>query len=96
MTTSILSPKWRGERSEPIDPDAIRFTAQESPSMAAGDECKGCLFDGQRHAVCELANKKAVAMELPDCMDVSPSGHDYIYVLDTSDPRQIDLLKEAP
>jgi len=94
MTTSILSPKWRGERAEPIDPDAIRFTAQESPSMDIDTGCDGCLFASQRE-VCARANEIAVAAGLPDCEDLAPSGHDYIYVLDTSDPRQIDLLKEG-
>lgn len=61
--------------------------------MAAGDECKGCIFAGQRNSVCDRANEIAVAADLPDCMDISPDGRDYIYVLDTSDPRQIDLLK---
>lgn len=61
--------------------------------MEPGGSCEGCLFRGQRYFVCREANEIAIAADLPDCNDLSPSGHDYIYVLDTSDPRQIDLLK---
>lgn len=93
--TPILSPKWQGQRAAYIDPASIRFKAIESPSMDPDDVCRGCLFATQVHAVCDTANKLAVAAGQPDCGDVSPQMRDYIYVLDDSDPRQLDMLKEV-
>ena len=88
MTTSITSEKWRGERCEPINPAAVRFKAQE----ANAPSCEGCLFE-RSVGVCSSAAALAVANDQPDCDDRSPSGMTYIYVLDRSDPRQLDLIK---
>jgi len=43
--------------------------------------------------VCSTAAALAVANDQPDCDDRSPGGMTYIYVLDRSDPRQLDLIK---
>lgn len=97
MTTkNILSPNWMGERALPIDPAQIRFTAIESPVPADVDRaCKGCIFENQSYRVCDVANRLAAGRDLPDCGDPSPNGTDFVFVLDKSDTRQIDLLKEA-
>jgi hypothetical protein len=91
-TTNILSPKWEGDTEEPIDPAAIRFKTVKAPVFA---DCQGCLFLGQRFAVCNRAAVLAVADGGVDCDDPWPAGGSVIYVIDTSDPRQLDLLKSA-
>lgn len=88
MTTNITSDKWRGERGEPINPAAVRFKAQE----AHAPSCEGCLFE-RSVGVCSTAAALAMTNEQPDCDDRSPGGMTYIYVLDRSDPRQLDLIK---
>ena len=88
MTKCITSDKWRGERDEPVNPAAVRYTAQE----AATPSCEGCLFE-RSVGVCSTAAALAVANDQPDCDDRSPAGMTYIYVLDKSDPRQLDLIK---
>lgn len=87
MTTCITSDKWRGERAEPVSPAAVRFKALE----AAAPSCEGCLFE-RSYGVCSTAAALAVANDQPDCDDRSPAGKTYIYVLDKSDPRQLDML----
>lgn len=88
MTTNITSEKWRGERGEPINPAAVRFRALE----AQAPSCEGCLFE-RSVGVCSTAASLAVANGQPDCDDRSPAGMTYIYVLDKSDPRQLDLIQ---
>lgn len=67
--------------------DQIRFKAVES---ARG--CSACLFYGESHRDCVHACDKAVQRGLPDCDDKAPSGKCYVYVLDETDPRQMNLL----
>jgi len=88
MTKCITSDKWRGERDEPVNPSTVRFKAQE----ANAPSCEGCLFE-RSVGVCSSAAALAVANDQPDCDDRSPGGMTYIYVLDHSDPRQLDLIK---
>lgn len=88
MTKCITSDKWRGERDEPINPAAVRFKAQE----ANAPSCEGCLFE-RSVGVCSSATALAVVNDQPNCEDRSPGGMTYIYVLDRSDPRQLDLIK---
>jgi hypothetical protein len=92
MTTNILSPNWEGDTAEPIDPTTIRFKAVRAPVYA---DCQGCLFIGQRSAVCRQASALAVEAGQVDCDDAAPEGWSVIYVIDKSDPRQMDLLKAA-
>lgn len=88
MTTKITSDKWEGDRGEPINPSTVRFKAQEANSPS----CEGCLFESSV-GVCLSAAALAVSNDQPDCDDRSPGGMTYIYVLDKSDPRQLDLIK---
>jgi hypothetical protein len=81
--TDITSPHWRGERAAPIDPSTIRFTAQGSIG------CTGCLFRSQKYTVCDAAHDIAVAAGLPPC---SGDSGEFIYIIDESDPRQLQLL----
>ncbi|OEZ46306.1 hypothetical protein JAB1_52050 [Janthinobacterium sp. MP5059B] len=88
MTKCITSDKWRGERAEPVDPAAVRFKAREAEAV----NCEGCLFE-QSFGVCATAAALAMANGQPDCEKRAPGGMTYIYVLDQSDPRQIDLIR---
>lgn len=88
MTMRITSTCWRGDRGEPVNPAAVCYKAQE----AAAPSCEGCLFE-RSVGVCSTAAALAVANGQPDCDDRSPAGRTYIYVLDKSDPRQLDLIK---
>lgn len=92
MTLNTLSDKWEGDTAEPIDPAAIRFKAAPAPVYA---DCHGCIFIGQRTAVCRQASAIAVAAGQIDCDEPWPMGGSAIYVKDGSDPRQMDLLSEA-
>jgi hypothetical protein len=74
--TDITSPHWRGERAAAIDPGSVRFTAIESPS----NDCRSCMFNSQRGAVCDTANVIAERAGMPECC----TGPEYIYVLDPS------------
>ena len=92
MTTNILSPHWEGDTASPIDPDTIRIKAVQAPVFG---ECDGCLFIGQRSAVCNRANAIAMAAGDPDCDPVLPGRRSVIYVLDKSDPRQMPLIEKG-
>ena len=88
MTKCITSDKWRGERAEPVDPTAVRFKANKAEAVG----CDGCLFE-RSFGVCSTAAALAKANGQPDCEERAPGGMTYIYVLDLSDPRQLDLIK---
>lgn len=88
MTKRITSDHWRGDRGQPISPSTVRFKAQE----ANAPSCEGCLFE-RSVGVCSTAAALDMANDQPDCDDRSPGGMTYIYVLDRSDPRQLDLIK---
>jgi hypothetical protein len=90
MTINVLSPNWEGDTAEPIDPTTIRFKAVKAPVYA---DCQGCMFVGQRTAVCRQASALAVEAGGVDCDDPWPAGGSVIYIIDKSDPRQMDLLK---
>ena len=92
MTTNILSDNWEGETAAPINPDNVRIKAIEAPVFG---ECHGCLFAGQRAAVCIKAAANAVDAGDPDCDHVLPGRRAVIYVIDKSDPRQLPLIKKA-
>ena len=70
-----------------MNPSEIRFKAVESSRG-----CSACLFYGESYRSCVNACDKAVQRGLPDCDDKAPSGKTYVYVLDETDPRQMDLL----
>ena len=65
----------------------IRFKAIESSRG-----CSACLFYGESYRSCVNACDKAVQRGMPDCDDKAPSGKTYVYVLDETDPRQMNLL----
>lgn len=71
---------------KPID---TRFTATES---RAADDCHGCIFEHERTSACGEVEPIAKRLELPDCEDRAPNGKTYIYVLDSRDPRKMELL----
>ncbi|MGK5017677.1 hypothetical protein [Janthinobacterium sp. HLS12-2] len=88
MTKRITNDHWCGDRGEPLNPSTVRFKAKE----AHAPSCEGCLFE-RSVGVCSSATALAVANDQPNCEDRSPGGMTYIYVLDRSDPRQLDLIK---
>jgi hypothetical protein len=67
--------------------DQLRIKAVEH---AGG--CRGCLLYGESFRDCVTACDKLVQRGLPDCDDKAPSGKSYVYVLDDTDPRQMNLL----
>lgn len=58
-------------------------------------ECAGCIFDDERSKVCKQAGEAAVAAGMPDCEARGPGASSYIYRLDLSGGRQMDLLEES-
>lgn len=56
-------------------------------------ECLGCIFDNERSEVCRRAGAAAVAVGMPDCEVSGPGAKSYIYRLDLSNGRQMDLLE---
>jgi hypothetical protein len=68
--------------------DSIRIKAVESARA-----CTGCMFIEQPSYECVALCKQLAKRGLPDCEDKAPSGKEYIYVLDESDPRQMTLLE---
>jgi hypothetical protein len=57
-------------------------------------ECLGCIFDNERSKVCKQAGDAAVAAGMPDCESIGPGASSYIYRLDLSNGRQMDLLED--
>jgi hypothetical protein len=51
------------------------------------------MFIEQPSYECVALCKQLAKRGLPDCEDKAPSGKEYIYVLDESDPRQMTLLE---
>lgn len=58
-------------------------------------ECLGCIFDNERSKMCKEAGLAAVAAGMPDCESRGPGASSYIYRLDLSGGRQMDLLEEV-
>lgn len=90
MSAARLGPMWEGYNEKPIDPAAVRFKAEPAPVRG---ECDGCMFCGQRAAVCRQVEAIAAANKIIDCDSQLPDGRTVIYVVDKSDPRQMDLLE---
>lgn len=65
------------------------FTAKE---MTKRQSCQGCLFEHERAKVCHEVTAMALAADLPDCDDLSPSGNCIIYIAKEIYPRQVDLF----
>ena len=90
MNLSSLGPMWQGHVAKPIDPAATRFKAGPAPMHG---ECEGCMFSGQRAAVCRQVEAIAAANNIIDCDGRLPDGRSVVYVIDEGDPRQMDLLQ---
>lgn len=90
MNAASLGPMWEGYSAKPLDPAAVRFKA--APALVRG-ECDGCVFCGQRAAVCRQVEAIAMANNIIDCDGRLQDGSSVIYVVDKSDPRQLDLLQ---
>lgn len=56
-------------------------------------ECLGCIFDNELSGVCRRAGEEAVAAGMPDCESHGPGASSYIYRLDLSRGKQMDLLE---
>jgi hypothetical protein len=67
-----------------MDPTRMRFSQHARPIVDDPDErglnCRGCLFNKQKVAVCKLANQVAQQLGLRDCDAVDPFGDVVIYV----------------
>ena len=79
MTLTDLSSLY----DAPLDPVAMDFTTK------VGKNCRECVFQRQRIAVCNRAVDLATRAGMPSCDDV-----DVIYVLRQTDPRQIPLIDQ--
>ncbi len=70
--------------AKPLDPTRMRFSQharrQLEDDKNKGLNCRGCLFDKQKAAVCTLANQVAQQLGLRDCDAVDPFGEVVIYV----------------
>jgi hypothetical protein len=58
-------------------------------------DCQGCIFDNERSNVCRQVGEAAVAAGMPDCETRGPGASSYIYRLDLSKGRQLDLLEDT-
>ena len=92
MTANTLSPSWRGDHAEPIDPDAIRFRASNAPVFG---DCSGCIFMGQLTSVCNRASEIAREAGGFDCDEKFPNGRAVIYVAFEVDPRQLEIVQQS-
>lgn len=62
-------------------------------AVPATRECLGCIFDNELAAACRQAGEAAVSAGMPDCESRGPGASSYIYRLDLSNGRQLDLLE---
>lgn len=67
--------------------DNLRIKAVESAR-----NCTGCMFVLEQSWTCVRLCAELAKRGLPDREDKAPSGKEYIFVLDDSDPRQLNLL----
>lgn len=67
-----------------LDPTRMRFSQharrQLDDDKNQGLNCRGCLFNKQKAAVCRLANQVAQQLGLRDCDAVDPFGEVVIYI----------------
>lgn len=76
----VVISDWLGHHGEPLHPEAMSYTTRPAKS------CRGCVFDGQRAAVCERACVAAERAELDRCDKAN-----VIYVAREVDPRQLSI-----
>jgi hypothetical protein len=67
-----------------LDPTRMRFSQEARRQLDDDDNrglnCRGCLFNKQKIAVCKVANEVALQLGLRDCDAVDPFGEVVIYV----------------
>lgn len=67
-----------------LDPTRMRFSQEARRQVDDPDwrglNCRGCLFNKQKMAVCRVANDVAQQLGLRDCDAVDPFGEVVIYV----------------
>lgn len=77
-----------------MDPTRMRFSQLARRQLEDDDNrglnCRGCLFDRQRAAVCRVASEEAMRLGLRDCDAVDQFGDVVIYV--AYQEVQLDLL----
>ncbi len=75
---------------------SFEFAGQRltAPHSARIGDCTGCIMRDASFRECAAACAQAKSAGLPDCDDIGPNGKPYIYVLDKSDPRQVDLVAQ--
>ncbi len=83
----VVGTRWR-EKIETINPENVRFTIDKARSHGS---CDGCVFSGQPSTVCRKASEIAKANGILDCDEPLPDGSSGIYVIDLSDPRQMQI-----
>ena len=83
----VINGRWR-EKIETIDPAAIRFTIAQAPVYGS---CSGCLFANEPVHVCRKVEMMARDGGIADCEASLPNGSSGIYILDTSDLRQMPI-----
>lgn len=84
-----------------MDPTRMQFGMSEPRPLkddpdGKGLDCEGCLFQRQRASVCRVAAEEAVRRGLRDCDAIDQFGEVVVYVAVKVDPRQLDLLDDAP
>ena len=83
-----------------MDPTRMQYTQLERPQVDDDDNrglnCRGCLFNKQRASVCITAAAEAVKRGLRDCDAPDQFGEVVVYVATAVDPRQLDLIGDAP
>lgn len=80
MSNLIAVSDWLGHHGEPLHPESMQYSARPAKS------CRGCLFEGQRSAVCDRAIVAALRVDLPHC-----ELDGCIYVAREVDPRQLAI-----
>lgn len=81
--------RWVGNTAEPLDPGAMQYRARPAAGVR---DCSGCVFKGQKAAVCTAAGAAARLAGMPDCEDSdAKTGRTFVYYLIQTDPRQLDI-----
>lgn len=76
-----------------MEPAELRYMAKVT--RAGWKDCTGCMFKGQRMAVCHEASRVAILAGMVDCDARDPeTGRTHIYQRVKLDPRQVDLVDE--
>lgn len=84
--------RWLGNGADPLDPAAVQYRAK--PARGARS-CAGCLFKGQKAAICKAAGAAARLAGMPDCEDSDAvTGRTFVYYEIELDPRQQRIATE--